>query len=96
MVARCEGLSDVGCQFKDFASDDSTVIFNKTDGAVASPPNHKVVFETDEIRVVRAAATCKCACCTVCVQMRAVLETLPPLRPASFANPRAPPPPPRA
>mmetsp|Transcript_7471 Transcript_7471/g.19014 ORF Transcript_7471/g.19014 Transcript_7471/m.19014 type:complete len:218 (-) Transcript_7471:512-1165(-) len=52
MVARCEGLSDVGCQFKDFASDDSTVIFNKTDGAVASPPNHKVVFETDEIRVI--------------------------------------------
>jgi len=60
MVARCEGLSDVGCQFKDFASDDSTVIFNKTDGAVASPPNHKVVFETDEIRVVRALTLSSC------------------------------------
>jgi len=44
----CEGLSDIGCQFSDF----NTVIFNKTDGAIASPPNHKVVAETTKIRVV--------------------------------------------
>jgi hypothetical protein len=51
-VARCVGLSDIGCEFKDFASNDSTVIFRKTDGAVASPPNHKVVAETLSIRVI--------------------------------------------
>lgn len=40
-----QGLSDIGCQFSDFNS----VIFNKTDGAVASPPNHKVIAENDQV-----------------------------------------------
>lgn len=52
LVSSCTGLSDIGCQFKDFAANDSTVMFAKTDGAVASPPNHKVVAENDNIRVV--------------------------------------------
>lgn len=52
LVKTCTGLSDIGCQFKDFASNDSTVMFLKTDGAVASPPNHKVVAENKHIRVV--------------------------------------------
>jgi hypothetical protein len=52
LVKTCEGLSDIGCQFKDFASNDSTVMFLKTDGAVASPPNHKVVAENGNIRVI--------------------------------------------
>lgn len=52
LVASCEGLSDIGCQFKDFAANDSSVMFNKTDGAVASPPNHKVVAENSQVRVV--------------------------------------------
>ena len=58
MVARCEGLSDIGCKFKSFAASTSAQVltnpmFNKTDGAVASPPNHKVVFENDEVRVIK-------------------------------------------
>lgn len=52
LVSSCKGLSDIGCQFKDFAANDSTVMFVKTDGAVASPPNHKVVAENSDIRVV--------------------------------------------
>merc|ERR1712048_312386 len=52
LVPTCTGLSDIGCQFQNFAANDSTVMFNKTDGAVASPPNHKVVAENDFIRVV--------------------------------------------
>jgi len=52
LVARCVGLSDIGCQFRRFASNDSTVMYNKTDGAVASPPNHKVVAETAGVRVI--------------------------------------------
>jgi len=52
LVPRCVGLSDIGCKFQKFASNDSTVMFNKTDGALASPPNHKVVAETDSVRVI--------------------------------------------
>jgi hypothetical protein len=52
VVKSCTGLSDIGCQFQDFAANDNSVIFNKTDGAGASPPNHKVVAENDQIRVV--------------------------------------------
>ena len=52
LVPRCVGLSDIGCEFQRFASNDSTVMFNKTDGAVASPPNHKVVLENDALRVI--------------------------------------------
>jgi len=52
LVSSCVGLSDIACQFKSFAANDSTVMFNKTDGAVASPPNHKVVAENDYIRVI--------------------------------------------
>lgn len=52
LVRACTGLSDIGCQFKDFAANDSSLMFVKTDGAVASPPNHKVVAENDNVRVV--------------------------------------------
>merc|ERR1712048_129864 len=52
LVPTCTGLSDIGCQFQNFTANDSTVMFSKTDGAVASPPNHKVVAENEFIRVV--------------------------------------------
>lgn len=52
LIARCEGISDIACKFQRYTADDTSIMFNKTDGAVASPPNHKVVFENDLVRVV--------------------------------------------
>jgi len=54
LIGNCVGLSNIACMFKKYTADDDQVIFNKTDGAVASPPNHKVVFENDRVRVINA------------------------------------------
>lgn len=52
IIKRCEGITDIACKFQDYTADDTSIMYNKTDGAVASPPNHKVVFENSMVRVV--------------------------------------------
>jgi len=52
MIGNCVGLSDIGCKFKKYAAHENSIIFNKTDGAVASPPNHKVLLENSQLRVI--------------------------------------------
>ena len=42
IIKRCEGITDIACKFQDYTADDTSIMYNKTDGAVASPPNHKV------------------------------------------------------